>query len=101
MGAKVSGGAFNPARVFSAAIVTGNWRQQWVYWLADFLGAAIAAGISTLFGRFGVTIAPSSRSSAMSVAPGSAQMSTMGMGYQPPNQNPNPKLSTISSSELP
>jgi len=97
IGGTVSGGAFNPARVFSAAIVTGKWENQWVYWLADFLGAAIAAGISTLFGRFGVSINTPTRNSAMSVAPGSAQMSSLQQSYQPPN----PKLSTVSTSELP
>jgi len=98
IGGTVSGGAYNPARVFSAAIVTNKWENQWVYWLADFLGAAIAAGVSTLFGRFGVSLNNiPSRGSAMSVAPGSAQMSALPQSYQPPN----PKLSTVSTSELP
>jgi len=105
IGGSVSGGAFNPARVFSAAIVTSKWDSHWIYWLADFLGAAIAAGVSTLFGRFGVTVvSQSGRNAAMSVAPGnsgnsSSQMTSIQQSYQPPN--PNSKLSTVSSSELP
>jgi len=82
---------------FSAAIVTGKWENQWVYWLADFLGAAIAAGISTLFGRVGVSLNTPARNATMSIAPGSAQMSAFPASYQPPN----PKLSTVSTSELP
>ncbi|KXS20527.1 aquaporin-like protein, partial [Gonapodya prolifera JEL478] len=33
LGGSVSGGAFNPARVFGPAIVTGNWNNHWVYWI--------------------------------------------------------------------
>lgn len=38
----MSGGAFNPARVFGPAIITGNWDHHWLYWIADFMGAALA-----------------------------------------------------------
>jgi aquaporin Z len=40
----ISGGAFNPAIAFGA-MVTGlfQWSNIWIYFLADFLGAAVAA----------------------------------------------------------
>ncbi|KAJ3015954.1 hypothetical protein HKX48_004293 [Thoreauomyces humboldtii] len=42
IGGSVSGGAFNPARVFGPALLSGNWTHHWLYWLADFIGAALA-----------------------------------------------------------
>jgi len=48
VGGSVSGGAYNPARAFGPALVSGQWSGQWVYWIGDFLGAA-AAGHSQLF----------------------------------------------------
>ncbi|ORZ32609.1 aquaporin-like protein [Catenaria anguillulae PL171] len=48
LGGTVSGGAFNPARVFGPALVGGYWRNHWVYWFGDFLGAA-AAGFTQSF----------------------------------------------------
>ena len=40
----ISGGAFNPA-IAVGAMVTGlfEWSNIWIYFLADFLGAAVAA----------------------------------------------------------
>jgi len=40
----ISGGAFNPA-IAVGGMVTGlfEWSNIWIYWLADFLGAALAA----------------------------------------------------------
>ncbi|KAJ3195495.1 hypothetical protein HK101_011931 [Irineochytrium annulatum] len=32
IGGTVSGGAFNPARVFGPSILTGNWNNHWIYW---------------------------------------------------------------------
>eukprot|EP01012_Entosiphon_sulcatum_P049476 TRINITY_DN6809_c0_g1_i1.p2 TRINITY_DN6809_c0_g1~~TRINITY_DN6809_c0_g1_i1.p2 ORF type:complete len:329 (-),score=62.19 TRINITY_DN6809_c0_g1_i1:842-1789(-) len=46
IGGGVSGGAFNPARVFGPALVTGNIFTKgylWLYWTGDFAGAALAA----------------------------------------------------------
>jgi len=48
VGGSVSGGAYNPARVFGPALVSGQWSGQWIYWIGDFLGAA-AAGHTQLF----------------------------------------------------
>ncbi|KAJ3122367.1 hypothetical protein HK098_002920 [Nowakowskiella sp. JEL0407] len=49
LGGSVSGGAFNPARVFGPAILTGHWDNHWLYWVADFLGAALAGWTQSLF----------------------------------------------------
>eukprot|EP00455_Lapot_gusevi_P012818 TRINITY_DN1615_c0_g1_i4.p1 TRINITY_DN1615_c0_g1~~TRINITY_DN1615_c0_g1_i4.p1 ORF type:complete len:329 (+),score=72.92 TRINITY_DN1615_c0_g1_i4:144-1130(+) len=48
-GGSVSGGAFNPARVFAPALFSGKWDNQWVYWLGDFLGAASAVGVRKIY----------------------------------------------------
>ncbi|KYQ90894.1 hypothetical protein DLAC_07765 [Tieghemostelium lacteum] len=49
MGGSVSGGAFNPARVFSTALVGRNWTAHWMYWIADFLGAGLAGFTQSFF----------------------------------------------------
>lgn len=49
MGSSVSGGAFNPARVFGPAIVGGVWTNHWLYWIADFLGAGVAGYTQKFF----------------------------------------------------
>jgi aquaporin related protein len=38
-----SGGAFNPGRVFGPAVVSGVYKDLWVYWLAELLGAFTAS----------------------------------------------------------
>ena len=43
LGGSVSGGAFNPARVFMAGLTAWNWDYMWLYWIADFIGAACAS----------------------------------------------------------
>ncbi|KAL7751358.1 hypothetical protein RI367_003218 [Sorochytrium milnesiophthora] len=48
VGGTVSGGAFNPARVFGPALIGNNWSNNWVYWFGDLLGAA-AAGFAQSF----------------------------------------------------
>jgi aquaporin Z len=40
-----TGGALNPARAFGAALVSGNWQGQWLYWIAPMLGGAAAARV--------------------------------------------------------
>jgi len=49
VGGSVSGGAYNPARAFGPALVSGIWTGQWVYWVGDFLGAAAAGHAQLLF----------------------------------------------------
>eukprot|EP01105_Mastigella_eilhardi_P006942 TRINITY_DN18437_c0_g1_i1.p1 TRINITY_DN18437_c0_g1~~TRINITY_DN18437_c0_g1_i1.p1 ORF type:complete len:348 (+),score=111.85 TRINITY_DN18437_c0_g1_i1:118-1161(+) len=49
VGSTVSGGAFNPARVFGANIVSGDFEKSWIYYLGDFLGAACGAWLQLLF----------------------------------------------------
>jgi MIP family channel proteins len=39
----ISGGAFNPARHFGPALVSGNFDDFWIYWIAPAAGAALAA----------------------------------------------------------
>jgi len=51
VGGTVSGGAYNPARVFGAAMCSGIWTGQWVYWIGDFLGAAAGGWFQLLFQR--------------------------------------------------
>lgn len=48
IGGWISGGAFNPARATAPAVLAGNLSNLWVYWLGDFLGALLAAGIYSL-----------------------------------------------------
>ncbi|RKP22173.1 aquaporin-like protein, partial [Rozella allomycis CSF55] len=47
IGGSTSGGAFNPARAFGPAILTGKFDLHWVYWLGDFAGAAFAGFIQS------------------------------------------------------
>ncbi|KAK5582601.1 hypothetical protein RB653_004186 [Dictyostelium firmibasis] len=49
LGGSVSGGAFNPARVFGTALVGNNWTRHWMYWIADFLGAGLAGFTQKFF----------------------------------------------------
>jgi MIP family channel proteins len=39
----ISGASMNPARSFGPALVGGTWAALWVYLLAPFIGAAVAA----------------------------------------------------------
>ncbi|KAI9357019.1 aquaporin-like protein [Zopfochytrium polystomum] len=49
LGGSVSGGAFNPARVFGPAVLTGNFSHNWLYWIGDFIGAALAGWTQACF----------------------------------------------------
>ena len=35
LGGSVSGGAFNPARVFGPAVYSNIWTHQWLYWIVS------------------------------------------------------------------
>jgi MIP family channel proteins len=41
----ITGAALNPARAFGAALVSGTWGHQWLYWAAPMLGGAAAARV--------------------------------------------------------
>lgn len=50
IGGTVSGGAFNPARAFGPALVSGTgWKYHWIYWIGDFLGAGLAGYTQSMF----------------------------------------------------
>ena len=49
LGGSVSGGVFNPARAFGPALISGKWGRQELYWIADFIGAALAGLAQSLF----------------------------------------------------
>jgi aquaporin NIP len=40
-GKPISGAWMNPARSFGPALISGVWRDQWVYWLAPIIGASL------------------------------------------------------------
>ncbi|KAJ8551406.1 hypothetical protein K7X08_000776 [Anisodus acutangulus] len=49
-GGSLFGAAMNPAMSFCQAVISWTWTYHWVYWLGNFVGAAIAALIyQTLF----------------------------------------------------
>ncbi|KAI8823542.1 aquaporin-like protein [Fimicolochytrium jonesii] len=49
IGGTVSGGAFNPARAFGPALLSGKWSNHWVYWFGDFIGAGLAGWAQHFF----------------------------------------------------
>ncbi|KAJ3271860.1 hypothetical protein HDV01_006145 [Terramyces sp. JEL0728] len=50
IGGTVSGGAFNPARAFGPALVSGQgWNNHWIYWVGDLTGAALAGYTQSCF----------------------------------------------------
>ncbi|MEP7284592.1 MAG: MIP family channel protein [Chloroflexota bacterium] len=47
-GGPISGASMNPARSFGPALISGLWQDQWVYWIAPLIGAALGAVIYQL-----------------------------------------------------
>jgi aquaporin Z len=43
--APISGTSTNPARSLGPAVVSGDWRDWWVYWLGPLLGALMGAAV--------------------------------------------------------
>ena len=49
---KISGGAFNPAVAIGVTVLgLSNWANLWIYWLSEFLGAAVAAALFLLLNQ--------------------------------------------------
>ncbi|KAI9340758.1 aquaporin-like protein [Zopfochytrium polystomum] len=44
--------SLNPARTFGSALISGNWSDHWLFWLAPLSGASIAAGLYKAFKLF-------------------------------------------------
>lgn len=48
--APVSGTSTNPARTFGPAVISGDWRGWWIYWIGPLLGTAVAIAAYQLAG---------------------------------------------------
>ncbi|TPX37241.1 hypothetical protein SmJEL517_g01104 [Synchytrium microbalum] len=64
LGSSVSGGAYNPARAFGPALLSGHWDHQWIYWLGDCLGAIAAGYMQSLFAHEAVQVSHAGRTAA-------------------------------------
>ncbi|EPR79865.1 Aquaporin-like protein [Spraguea lophii 42_110] len=48
VGASTSGGAFNPAIVWSPVLFSGVWNDSWKYWIAEFVGGVAGGAVQVL-----------------------------------------------------
>lgn len=55
-----SGGAFNQARMFGPALISNRWDYFWLYYIAQFMGAATAATLVHNLHRIGLKQDPQS-----------------------------------------
>ena len=49
IGGPVSGASMNPARSLGPALVSGDWTQHWIYWLAPVAGCLLAVLLDRFF----------------------------------------------------
>lgn len=42
---ETTGASMNPARSFGPSLVSGEWKDGWIYWIAPLLGALLGAGL--------------------------------------------------------
>jgi len=40
---RFTGSSMNPARTFGPALITGQWKEHWLYWMGPCAGGAVAA----------------------------------------------------------
>jgi aquaporin Z len=58
----ISGGAFNPAVAVGISVLgLSSWANVWIYLLADFVGAAVAAGVFKALNQSKAVPRPDSR----------------------------------------
>jgi uncharacterized membrane protein len=48
----VDGCSINPARSFGSAVVSGQWKDFWVFVVGPFVGAILSAAIDVVLRRF-------------------------------------------------